>query len=75
MTAKKVSFGTQPAAKPPVTPDQWVESRNVEGTKRLTIDLPESLHRRVKMECARRGTKMADEIRNLLEAEFPERTS
>jgi len=70
---KKVSFGMQPAAKPAATPDQWVESRSVEEEKikRLTIDLPESLHKRVKMECASRGTKMADEIRKLLEKEFP----
>jgi hypothetical protein len=75
--SKKVSFGTQPVAKPAVTPEQWVESRTAEEekTKRLTIDLPESLHRRVKMECARRGTKMADEIRKLLEEEFPEQSA
>lgn len=73
MSAKKVAFGTQPVAKPAVTPDQWVESRTVEeeASKRLTIDLPESLHRRVKMGCAERGEKMADVIRKLLEAEFP----
>lgn len=73
MSAKKVAFGTQPATKSAPSADQWVESRVDEATKRLTIDLPEGLHRRVKMECARRGTKMADEIRKLLEANFPER--
>ena len=35
--------------------------------KRLTIDVPESLHRRLKMSCAGRGVKMADEIRSALE--------
>ena len=40
--------------------------------KRLTIDIPESLHTRVKSQCAKRGAKMADEIRALLEAHFPE---
>ena len=39
---------------------------------RFTIDVPESLHRRVKMQCAGRGTKMADMMRELLEREFPE---
>ena len=39
--------------------------------KRLTIDLPESLHRRVKMGCAQRGEKMAEVIRELLQKEFP----
>ncbi len=73
MSAKKVSFSTQPPAKPAPTVDQWVESRTAEEekTKRLTIDLPESLHRRVKAGCANRGEKMADVIRVLLEKEFP----
>jgi hypothetical protein len=40
--------------------------------KRLTIDIPADLHRRVKRECADRGVKMADVVRDLLLAEFPE---
>jgi hypothetical protein len=60
-----------------VTPDQWVESRTPEGggeerMKRLTIDIPVSLHARIKSQCALRGTKMVDEIRALLEERFPE---
>lgn len=39
--------------------------------KRFTIDVPLELHSRVKMACARRGKIMADEVRRLLEAEFP----
>jgi hypothetical protein len=34
-------------------------------------DVPVGLHRRVKAECARRGLKMADVQRELLEREFP----
>lgn len=34
--------------------------------KRLTIDVPESLHRSIKTQCAMRGTKIADEVRELL---------
>lgn len=41
--------------------------------KRLTIDIPESLHRTIKSQCAMRyaicdmrGTKIADEVRELL---------
>ncbi|MET3589606.1 hypothetical protein ABID23_000690 [Bartonella silvatica] len=30
--------------------------------KRLTIDIPESLHRLIKMSCASCGTKIADEV-------------
>ncbi|ABE64565.1 plasmid segregation centromere-binding protein ParG [Nitrobacter hamburgensis X14] len=39
--------------------------------KRFTIDVPVELHARAKMICAQRGKFMADEIRRLLEAEFP----
>ncbi len=40
------------------------------GMKRLTIDVPADLHATVKSECARRGIKMADAIRRILETEF-----
>jgi len=40
--------------------------------KRFTIDAPVDLHSRVKMGCAQRGKIMADEVRRLLEAEFPD---
>lgn len=36
-------------------------------TKRLTFDLDAKLHRRMKLDCAARDVKMADEIRRLLE--------
>lgn len=58
-----------------VTSLKSVEAAPVETTKekmsRFTIDVPESLHRRVKMQCAARGQKMADMMRDLLEREFP----
>jgi hypothetical protein len=38
--------------------------------KRLTIDVTLDLHARIKVACAKRGTKMADEIRDLLEKHF-----
>jgi hypothetical protein len=40
--------------------------------KRLTIDIPDALHRRVKSRCGQDGVKMADVIRALLETRFPE---
>ena len=43
-----------------------------EKMSRFTIDVPESLHRRVKVQCASRRTKMADVMRQFLEREFPE---
>lgn len=39
--------------------------------KRLTIDVPESLHAQIKSVCALKGVKMADEIRTLLQSHFP----
>ncbi len=42
------------------------------AVKRLTIDIPEELHARIKSQCAMRRTKMADEIRLLLEDKFAE---
>lgn len=34
--------------------------------KRLTIDISEDLHRKIKVSCAQRGKKIADEVRELL---------
>jgi len=38
--------------------------------KRLTIDIPESLCRAMKVQTAERGMKMVDEVRALLEAHY-----
>lgn len=71
MSTKKVSIGAKPTNKPaPAAADAWVESRSTtdepEPMKRLTIDVPVSLHRAIKSQCAMRGTKIADEVRELL---------
>ncbi len=71
MSTKKISIGAKPTANPvPAAADAWVESRahsdEPEPMKRLTIDVPESLHRSIKAQCAMRGTKIADEVRELL---------
>jgi hypothetical protein len=66
--SKKISIGTKPTNKhTPATADAWVENRTTIGAmKRLTIDVPESLHRAIKTQCAMRGKKIADEVRELL---------
>jgi hypothetical protein len=71
---KKVAFGSKPTPRPEpaITADAWVETRTVEQMKRLTIDIPATLHTRIKSTCALRGVKMVDEIRELLEAHFRE---
>ena len=38
--------------------------------KRLTIDVSADLHSAIKVDCARRGIKMADAIRDILRNEF-----
>ena len=80
---KKANIGARPTtrqAPAPASADEWVGTRGEtaatpatpgEPTKRLTIDLPESLHRRVKVGCAMEGTSVAAEVRAFLERRFP----
>lgn len=67
---KKISIGAKPSTRSALAgADAWVESRDaggVEPMKRLTIDIPESLHRAIKGKCAMRGTKIVDELREIL---------
>ena len=81
---KSVSFARPPARKPQPNADAWVGGGGAEAAspsakatkspvpmKRLTLDIPEELHRRVKSGCAVRGEKIADVVRRYLDAEFP----
>jgi hypothetical protein len=43
-----------------------------EPMKRFILDVPVSLHRRVRGACAKRGLKTSVVLRNLLEQEFPD---
>jgi hypothetical protein len=84
MSKKTVMFKS-PTPAVPATPDAWVGSRlGKDGTaevvpleqpaepmKRFTIDVEEGLHRRIKAQCANKGAKMADVIRDILNREFP----
>ena len=69
---KKVAFGVKPGATraDASKADEWVNNRDTETMKRLTIDVPANLHARIKSQCAIRGVKMADEVRELLEEHF-----
>lgn len=42
-----------------------------EPTKRLTIDVPVSLHSRLKLRCVQDGVSIAEVVRDLLENRFP----
>ncbi len=82
--AKKVSFGAKPQTKPSV--DNWVDSREVSATaseiptvpkvlnepkmKRLTLDIPESLHRQIKGKAVLEGVTMVEMLRELLETTY-----
>ncbi|SRR5579875_2231398 len=71
---KKVTIGSKPTANSaPRSPDQWVNAKqpSAEPTKRLTVDIPLSLHTRVKSQCALQSLQMADVIRKMLEHRFP----
>ena len=70
--SKKVAFGVKPSTVQADTAkaDEWVNRRDLEAMKRLTIDVPASLHARIKSQCALRGAKMADEVRELLKKHF-----
>ncbi|WP_017195929.1 plasmid partition protein ParG [Bartonella birtlesii] len=71
--SKKIKIGTKPTNKSiPLTADAWVGNHkgNDGGMKRLTIDVPENLHRLIKVSCASRGTKIADEVRELLSKKY-----
>jgi hypothetical protein len=77
---KKVSFTGKPnigAGGNRPDPDSWVQNREVESSetkeamKRLTIDVPVSLHKRIKSQCAMQDLVMADVIRDLLDQRFP----
>jgi hypothetical protein len=64
-----IGKGVEPHLKPAASePDAAPEPV---AMKRLTIDVPVDLHSRIKIACAQRAKIMADEIRRLLEAEFP----
>lgn len=48
------------------------KSLRVEKLVRVTFDLDEELHRRMKTYCSSNGRKMVDEVRELFEKHFPE---
>jgi hypothetical protein len=68
--SKKVSIAPRLSAR---QADEWVSApakttvpAPAGDMKRLTIDIPASLHRKVKAACATEGLKMADVVRELL---------
>lgn len=79
MNLKTVPFRQPtPLAKPaedwvgaPVPPAPAKSATPDAPTKRLTVDIPEDLHRRIKVHCAGKGIQITDIVRDLLTKEFP----
>ena len=77
--SKRVAIGSRPTTRKTdqstANADAWVDNQRSatepEPLKRLTIDLPESLHRRIKVQCAIEGTTIVDVVRGLLAERFP----
>lgn len=83
MPQKKVNFNAKPKKEKPINVDEWVVNRDSkavdskskpeepsEKIKRLTLDIPESLHRAIKKKAVEDGETMADQLRSLLEEHY-----
>lgn len=80
MSAKKVNLGKKPEVRESVDLEQWVsdreslvsqpEQQQPEKMKRLTLDIPESLHKAIKRQAVDAGGTMADLLRDLLEQHY-----
>ena len=77
--AKKVDIGAKPVNNTPTNIEQWVSERSIEPEetkqpqekmKRLTLDIPESLHRNLKKKAADEGVPMADMLRQDLTQKY-----
>jgi hypothetical protein len=76
-------MSTKPTSKtnaPTFDADAWVsgakldangQAADKESTARFTIDIPVSLHARIKSECALNRVKMREVVLGMLEEKFP----
>lgn len=84
MSAKSVTFNPNPRNKPQADTkalDAFVHGKTAQTTegpptekkplKRLTFDIDADLHKRIRMTCLQRGKDMAEELRRILEENFP----
>jgi hypothetical protein len=84
MSSKKVTFGTKPdlnsldalvqsrsegQGAAPVASVPAPEKEK-EATRRVSVDLPLSLHTQLKLHCVQSGVLMADYVRDLIAREF-----
>ncbi len=81
--SKKVTMSTKPnkTSVRELSADDWVsqgansttngDETEKEATARFTIDIPVSLHARIKSQCALKRVKMREEVLSILEEKFP----
>lgn len=79
--SKTVVLSKRPSRATPEAVDRWMAgtigapelppAAPAPKMKRLTIDIPEELHRRVKGRCGQSGMKICEVIREMLESRFP----
>jgi hypothetical protein len=81
--SKKVTMSTKPNRNntQELDADTWVSQgaalttngheAEKESTARFTIDIPVSLHARIKSQCALKRVKMREEVLAMLEEKFP----
>lgn len=69
MSGKRVSIGARPS-QPAMDADAWVQERvapeTPEKVQRLTVDVPASLHRKIKAAGALEGRTISEIVRDLL---------
>jgi ParG protein len=76
-----VDWGGRPSSKKLSKPpagggaalDAFVQPKKSDAIKRLNINIPGELHRRVKTRCASEGMEMTEVITRLLEQNFPKK--
>lgn len=74
MTSKTIAFKQPAALSKPA--EEWIGTRATPAapagpTKRLTVDVPAELHKRIKIHCANTERQISDIVRELLEREYP----
>ena len=73
----QVNWGTKPADKKAVVPaptlDNLVLGQKTAQTRRLNLNIPASLHTRIKAQCAMEGRDMTEALIEILEARYLER--
>ena len=71
----QVNWGAKPSARKAATDtsalDAFVNPDQVKATKRLNLNIPTSLHARIKAQCALEGRDMTEALVELLEQRFP----